>query len=288
MAGEEEPPRPVPAKVQERLIALLPVEIAKTEFEAATESAFYTTDLYKYINGAAGAFHAYEFEVLLQRDYTAGDIEITVEIYDMGTPLNAFGIYSAEASPRATFLQIGAEANGGKDVLNFLQDRYYVKFSAFSMDDTDTAPLIEAFANAISESMKTGKKLPGELALFPTENLVAHTQKYVTKAPMGHAFLAPMFSAAYELHGAECGLMVSVAASPEEALERLGRLRAHSDKTGKTVDLPELGEHAFHATSPYAGELTVVAQDRYLVILKDPPEKSQSFLEKALERIAAN
>ena len=40
---------------------------------------------------------------------------------------DAFGMYAAERAPGYNFLDIGIEAYRNEGILNFLQDRYYVK-----------------------------------------------------------------------------------------------------------------------------------------------------------------
>jgi len=42
----------------------------------------------------------YDFQVLLHQDFKAGAADITADVYDMGKPEDAFGIYSAERSPK--------------------------------------------------------------------------------------------------------------------------------------------------------------------------------------------
>ena len=63
------------------------------------EARFFSDNLWELINGAAEAFHSCRMEVMLHQNFVLGEAEVTVEIYDMGNPLNAFGIYSAERSP---------------------------------------------------------------------------------------------------------------------------------------------------------------------------------------------
>ena len=62
------------------------------------EPATYDADgLWELINGAADTFLSYGFETVTVQQYSAGDVTASVAAYDMGTPLNAFGVYRAEA-----------------------------------------------------------------------------------------------------------------------------------------------------------------------------------------------
>jgi hypothetical protein len=65
------------------------------------EASFYKPDtLYQYIDGGADVYLLYDFQVLLHQDFKAGAADITADVYDMGKPEDAFGIYSAERSPK--------------------------------------------------------------------------------------------------------------------------------------------------------------------------------------------
>ncbi|MCJ7630611.1 MAG: hypothetical protein MUO50_19725, partial [Longimicrobiales bacterium] len=54
--------------------------------------------LWEYINGAAELFVAYGVQSCRTTDLTSGDLTVTVDLYDMGTPLNAYGVFEREAS----------------------------------------------------------------------------------------------------------------------------------------------------------------------------------------------
>jgi hypothetical protein len=66
-------------------------------------------DLYEYIDGNADLFLSYGFVQVTVGDYAPTDGSegwITVDVYDMGAPLHAFGVYRAE---RAEVLRQGAD-----------------------------------------------------------------------------------------------------------------------------------------------------------------------------------
>ena len=93
-------------------------------------ASFYKPNtLFQYIDGGADVYLLYDFQILLHQDFKSGAAEITADVYDMGKPEDAFGIYSAERSPRYAYIPIGAEGYRSKGVLNFFQDRFYVKLA---------------------------------------------------------------------------------------------------------------------------------------------------------------
>src|ERR1039457_3038690 len=108
--------QPVPVEVKARLAALLPNGKAAVRF--------YSADLYQYMDGGADIYLKYGLVALAHREYQGAGAEMTADVFDMGGPLQAFGIYSAERSPEYHFIPIGAEGYSSESTLNFLQGRY--------------------------------------------------------------------------------------------------------------------------------------------------------------------
>jgi hypothetical protein len=268
----------VPPATQEQLLKLLP-DSAKLAATTAGVPRFYAADLYEYIDGEAVGYHAYDFVALLNQAYKAQGADVTVDIYDMGEPTNAFGVYASDCSPNNHFVQIGAEGYLGDSALNFWQGRYYIKLSGLSQKP-DMNSVLESFARSISERLQGGKSLPPVLALLPAEHLVAHSQKFLKKAPLGHDFLAPAFKATYAWDGKTSTLILSQAKDVKEALARVEQLRSHFDKFGKVEPLSGLGFDAWRGTSPYEGNTIFFARGQYAVMFINPPASPEEFLKK--------
>ena len=98
-------------KEQAELRSLLP-QIAKW---SQTEDAqnYYPENLFVYINGAAEIYLAYDFQELIvsQHKQDQSEMNVAVEIYNMGSEKNAFGIYSAERFSDNTFVDMGFHCN---------------------------------------------------------------------------------------------------------------------------------------------------------------------------------
>ena len=88
---------------------------------------------------------------MLHQEYKASSADVTSTSITWRTESNAFGIYAVERSPDYHFLPIGTEGYGTKEILNFFQDEFYVKLSAFS-DKEKTGPILERFGQAVSRS----------------------------------------------------------------------------------------------------------------------------------------
>lgn len=73
---------------------MLPVFLSGQELEVKRERVFTGAGLYGFMNGGAEQFLEYGVSKLTARDVVYGGQEYTIEIYEMPTPEDAFGIYS--------------------------------------------------------------------------------------------------------------------------------------------------------------------------------------------------
>lgn len=76
------------------LLLLVPFLLAAQDVEVKREREFTGSGLYGFMNGGAEQFLEYGVSKLVARDVVYNDQEYTIEIYDMPTPEDAFGIYS--------------------------------------------------------------------------------------------------------------------------------------------------------------------------------------------------
>src|SRR4051794_19771745 len=85
---------------QKQLLTFLSAPLpGKANSEGSPE--YYKPDsLYQYIDGGADVYLLYDFRILLHQNFKSAGAELTADIYDMGTPEDAFGIYAAERSAR--------------------------------------------------------------------------------------------------------------------------------------------------------------------------------------------
>jgi hypothetical protein len=215
--------------------------------------------LWELINGAADTFLSYGFEVVTTQNYTAGGVTVTVSSYDMGTPLNAFGIYRTEAPPDAPALPIGVEAVVSPPYqCLLLKDRFYVKVDAYEgdIDEATGAALVEAVAEALPGS----DGLPPEFAALPADGMVAGSARYTKQDLFGLAELDECAHATY----------IDDAGSEFEAFVVLppagGQIDAvWSDLEGRWQAADLDGEPVLFREVPYSGLVGVVRGDAGLL-----------------------
>jgi hypothetical protein len=261
---------------QEKLRILLP-NAAKIGAQNAGAPVFYGENLWEYIDGAAEAFHQYGFVALINQEYRVDDVDVTIDVYDMGEPRNAFGMYVAERSAEAKTVEVGVEGHADDFSLCFFQGPYYVKIAGFRTDGVAT-PTLMRIGRAVSESIGGERALPEGLVLLPEEGRVPRSESFVLTAPLGHAFLAPAFMARYASGEKEMKLVLSEARSPDEALARQRRMESHFRKAGELAPATAM-EGAFIGSSSYEGRMFFVALESHLVILSPPPDDPRPLIE---------
>ncbi len=152
----------------------LPGADALPGWTPAEVQTFDEQDIYNLVNGQADAYFAYNFEEVAVQDYrrAAGEV-LTVEVWQLQTPGDAYGLFSASISGSPTSVGAGRD-NGDGDPgrrLAFWQNRYYARLRARpGLDDAQLRELAEA----ISEALPAGSPghAPALLRRLPPDGLV--------------------------------------------------------------------------------------------------------------------
>jgi len=181
--------------------------------------------LFEYIDGAAEAYLGYDFQQLLVSTYEKEGTEsvVTVEIYDMGSPLNAFGIFSSERYPDIPEVQFGLAGYLEGEVLNFISGPYYIKLLCYNGEEK-TADYLKEFAGAVDEKIKDKGSWPALFKMFPTANLIKNSEKYIKKNFMGFDFLANGYAVSYHFDQGQYDAFIIDAKTESEARSSLQKL----------------------------------------------------------------
>ncbi|MBN1222821.1 MAG: hypothetical protein JXB23_06200 [Candidatus Aminicenantes bacterium] len=217
---------------------------------AQTEKAqnYYPETLFEYINGAAEIYLAYDFRELtvsqLKKDQT--EMNIAVEIYDMGNDKNAFGIYSAERFTDNNFIDVGLQGYLEEGSLNFLVDRYYVKLLCFDCDD-QSENVLRQFSKEIVKKAGDKGAFPPLVIKLPREGMIPNTEKYILRNFLGYSFLRNGYSANYMQGDLEFDCFFIEAKSPQDAQDMLTKyLEAKGSDSVSETDLGYLVKDRYY------------------------------------------
>lgn len=157
---------------------------------------FGPSTLWEHINGAAETFLQYGFQGLATGELSNDGVAIAVGVYDMGSALNAYGIYRTEMPEAAATLAIGAQAVVSPPYQCLLvKDRFYVKVDVYDgeIDDKVGREVVTAIAAALPG--KDG--LPEEFSKLPSKGRIPGSEKFTREAFLGLRELTNCLSAEY-------------------------------------------------------------------------------------------
>ncbi|MGB7297020.1 MAG: DUF6599 family protein [Candidatus Aminicenantales bacterium] len=137
--------------------------------------------LYGYINGGAEIFLQYGFEELSVARFIGNtapvvEKEITLEIYRMASPADAFGIFSLkrEGNER-TSPEIEAVHWLSASQAGLVKGDFYINITGMNATEEE----IEAFTAAASTKIGSASALPPELSLLPSGGRIQESERYV-------------------------------------------------------------------------------------------------------------
>lgn len=258
------------------LTALLP----KVESWPFSESpqVYYPENLYEYIDGAAEIYLNYDFQQLAVGQYKKADspASISVEIYDMGSSQNAFGIYSAERFPEAQFVPVGSQGYQEEGSLNFIIGRYYIKLLCFDCGQ-ENKTILSLFAQNILDKVKGPKQLPLILQVFPRQGLIANSEKFILHNFLGYRFLHHGWTASYKVDSLEFECFVAVGESEDEAQAMLASFLKAKEK--EKISRLQFG---YHLQDRYYGHVYLTREGNYLAGVMKIKNGSEKTGEKYL------
>jgi hypothetical protein len=216
-------------------------------------------NLWEYINGAAELFLEYDVQTCRTADLSSGDLLVTVDLYDMGAPLNAFGTFNREHPAAGSPLPGATKAVVSPPYQALLlKGATYVKVNAVEGELTSTSgrQLLEALARALPGQADH----PLELDLLPQNGRVAGSEGYVREGFLGLTELSHCLYADYAGADGQTWegfvMLTAPGSSPAAVWESLADIWASVEHEGRTVLYKEI---------PYRGLAGVVQTDRSIV-----------------------
>jgi len=238
--------------------------------------------LFEAIDGEAPSVLAFGFRSLAEAEYRGpGGATATIDLFDMTSPLAAFGLFRFRTNFRQHPLQVGSEGAGGSGAVDFWQGSCYVAIaSAFPKPD------LVALAHALAERLPPGQGLPHCLALLPENARVPRSEEWVPTDFMGHEFLKNVVKAEYAVGDRTATVFAATFPTPAEAAGALARLR--SLPTGGKAPAPlAIGEEGFVVPRPYLGRVAVFRLGRRLggMLRYGPEPAALAILKDLAERM---
>ncbi len=156
------------------LVNLLPDEVKG--WKKQEDQIYNRETLYEYINGGAELYISYGFKEVLSRKYTkSGQPDILVELFDMDSSTNAYGIFSHSREEIDTTFGQGSQYTFG--LMLFWKDQYLVSILA-SPETEESKQAVFALAQNIDYAIPAKGQIPEIIKLLPQKNLIQESIRY--------------------------------------------------------------------------------------------------------------
>jgi hypothetical protein len=154
---------------------LLPQKVGN--YKSDGKDQFYDRQTaFRYMDGAAELYRSYAFKLLMVRRYVKdGSPPIVVELFDMGSPEDAFGVFSFETEGEDPGVGQGSGYGGG--LLRFWKGKYFVNVYG-EQDKPPTREDVLSVGGVVAQSIKKEGQRPRLLNHLPDKGLSARSIRY--------------------------------------------------------------------------------------------------------------
>ena len=155
----------------------LPLPDEVDGWKASQKDGIYGQDnLYDYINGGAELYLSYGFNKVINRTYLRPEQpDIVVDLFDMGTSQNAYGVFSHSMETLDDSYGQGSQYSEG--LLLFWKDRYYVSIMSYP-ETAESKKALLALGRKIETAIRGDGPLPDILTLLPQAFLIQESVRY--------------------------------------------------------------------------------------------------------------
>ncbi len=224
-------------------------------------------NLFERIDGQAELFFKYGFQKSIFGTYQSkkeSKDEVEVDIYDMGTVIQAFGIFSRfrnEDRPGG----FGLDSYLDDHSIFFYKSKYFVVLYAAESN----ADLLREFSKLISSKIKDPSPPPKEIGYFPKGGLKPDSIQYFPEGLLGRKFLGRGFQGTYlgNVGAKESKVFLSIFKNSQEAVNARKFYEDDLTRKGKISSggIHRFGTVALMGEDPYQGKVIVLQKGVYLL-----------------------
>lgn len=240
-------------------------------------------DLYMYNNGAAPGYLAYGFEKLARARFAPDDDEysgIYVDIYDMGSELGAYGIFTSARPPEIEPRDWGDQGYSAGGSAVAIEGSLYI-YSYVDIVNERSQQMIESLVEEITDVIPGERTTPWILDVLPPGEFVPGTDRYVAEDLLGHSFLPGGYLAEYAVEEDRATLFLCELETDEAAVEAISALNDYEGRNGRII-ADDAGDSldGFQAEDPGMGYGVVAISGRYVLGMWGAPS-----IEYAIEKL---
>lgn len=247
-------------------------------------------NLYECINGEAELYLPYGFKHLstaFYREAGSKGAGLVVNVFAMGSSLDAFGIYANYRSPSAHPVNIGVEGFADESQLMFYQSTCFVQIMG-SGSPTPNQSAFLSCAASISRILPLGSGRPGELDFLNIPGLVPGSEKYYPEGLLGYKFLGKGLTAEAVSRQGPLRVVVVKAESDKTLEQALNDYRKYLLESGTTVNpANRTGAMALRAVDPLYKGVVFQQSGRYAAGVTGATDsaEAETIVHRLLERL---
>ena len=162
--------------IQTAIQKFLPQSVS--EWSVSDSSRFYAgEEIFDYMDGAGEIYRSYNFQKLIVQRYTCpNQEEILVELFDMGSTRNAFGVYTYMQG-RGTKVSVGQDGEYKLGLLCFWKDKYFVCIR-IEKENSEASKAVFDLGEAIAHAIPTEGIRPTILKHLPINKYLEKSLRY--------------------------------------------------------------------------------------------------------------
>jgi hypothetical protein len=270
---------------------LIPSSNEIAGFKISKKPEYYNQEnLWDYMNGGAPGYLAYGFKEMVTFGVMnlKNSLEYVIDVYDMGSSLNAFGIYSTERLPSGRDAECGVDSFQSDKILFFWQDSYYVKIMVYGLT-SEKAKSLNFLAQVIAQKIPKKGTRPHLLSIFPEKGKFKKSERYIRRDVLGQEYFTNGYSAEYEKNASKYQIFLICADSLEETRQDFQKYRNYLKTVGSITDeRMQLGEQAFVGTHNYYGMVLFARRGASIIGILglDDRQAAQKIIKLMISRLA--
>ena len=241
---------------------LLPPVSCGAGWKIEGKPLFYDRDtLSDRINGEAELYFPYGFDRMAAARYASEKnpgAGMDVEIYRMGSLLDAFGMYANYRRKDGRALAVGAESTLSGSQVFLYRGRHFVHIQVTGTGDSNPDALAEC-GRAVASRLPGSDNRPPELSVFDRPEVVKGTERYLPQSLLGYDFLNRGVMADAVVEGTNLQIFLLLGTTAESASAAFVRYRS---QLGKGKIEPRGNRVAFlEGVDPLYGPVIVLKKD---------------------------
>ncbi len=153
---------------------LLPGQLGR--WTLSSDTIYTPENLYEYINGGAELYISYGFRKVLSKTYSADNQpDIIVDIFDMNSSKDAYGVFMFSAEDVSDLVGQGTQYNEG--FMLFWMDHYFISILAYP-ETPESKKVMMEIARTLEKEIGRKGELPGILDYLPSNGLDKQSIRY--------------------------------------------------------------------------------------------------------------